>query len=357
MLNLADWKIKKGELFLIAGPCAAETEEQVLAIAKQLSTTNISLFRSGIWKPRTRPNSFEGVGEVGLKWLQRVKKDFGIPVCVEVANTKHVELALKNNMDVLWIGARTTVNPFTVQEIADALEGIDIPVMIKNPVNPDVDLWQGAIERFLNSGKTKVLAIHRGFSTYEKTIYRNRPMWEIPIELKRRMPELPIICDPSHITGNREMIFDVSQKALDLNFDGLMIETHNNPDEALSDSPQQITPDSLKIILAKLEIRKVISDDPQLNSTLEELRKLVDKIDDELLETIVERMQYAEQIGAFKKENGLTIFQPERYNEIVTRMMGNAISKDLSADIIARIWELIHKESIRHQRLVLKKNS
>jgi len=351
---LADWPFRKGPFFLVAGPCAAESREQVMATAHALKGLPVSLFRAGIWKPRTRPNSFEGMGVAALAWLQEMKQHCGLPYCVEVANSEHVEAALKYGADALWIGARTTVNPFTVQEIADALAGIDIPVLIKNPVNPDVDLWTGAMERFLQSGKTRVMAIHRGFSTYHQTIYRNRPMWEIPLELKRRMPGLPLLCDPSHISGKRSLLQEVSQKALDLNFDGLMIETHPNPEEARSDREQQLTPVALHKLLDNLLLRKSGTEDPLLLSSLEELRKEVDRLDDAILQTIAERMELSEEIGKFKQENGLAIYQPERYNEILTRMMGQALAQNLSADLIARIWELIHKESIRHQRLVMR---
>jgi len=350
---LSNWKIKTGFPFIIAGPCAAETREQVWNTAEKIKPLGVHLFRSGIWKPRTRPDSFAGVGEEGLKWLSEIKKYFNLPVTVEVANREHTELALKYGIDVLWIGARTTVNPFLVQEIADTLKGVDVPVMIKNPIHPDLDLWIGAIERIYNAGLRDIIAIHRGFFTSEKTKYRNKPSWEIPIELRRRLPELPIITDASHICGKRDLLQGVSQKALDLGFDGLMLETHITPDKAWSDAEQQVTPDGLKKILQQLIIRQTSSNDPLFRASLEELRTSIDKLDEELITIIAERMQYAEKIGLFKKENNITIFQPERWNEIVETRTLSAKDKNLSPDIIAKIFELIHKESIRKQTEIM----
>ncbi|MEI7802184.1 MAG: bifunctional 3-deoxy-7-phosphoheptulonate synthase/chorismate mutase type II [Bacteroidota bacterium] len=347
------WQFKTGYPFLMAGPCSAESAEQVLSVARELKKQNVHLFRAGVWKPRTRPNSFEGVGEAGLKWLQQVKAETGLPVTVEVASPNHVELALKYDIDVLWIGARTMVSPFAVQSIADSLHGIDIPVIVKNPVNPDLDLWIGGIERIYNSGILNLAAIHRGFSTYDKTKYRNKPLWEIPLELKRRFPSLPLLCDPSHIGGKRELLLQLSQKALDLNFDGLMIEVHPNPDEALSDAQQQITPTVFSELLKQLVIRKRNAEDSVAYSSLEELRILIDKLDEHLLETLNERMNYAEQIGSFKKENGIAIFQPERWNDIVTRIKFLASEKNLSEDIVLKIFDYIQKESIRKQSKVM----
>ncbi|GDX51661.1 cytochrome c4 [Bacteroidota bacterium] len=337
----------------MAGPCSAESAEQVLSIARELKKKPIHLFRAGVWKPRTRPNSFEGAGEEGLKWIHAAKDETGLPTTVEVASPSHVELALKYGIDVLWIGARTMVSPFTVQSIADALRGVDIPVIVKNPVNPDIDLWIGGIERIYNNGITQLAAIHRGFSTYDKSKYRNKPLWEIPLELKRRFPDLPLLCDPSHIGGNRELLLPLSQKALDLNFDGLMIEVHPSPDEALSDAQQQITSKVFSELLNQLVIRKRNAEDSVAYSSLEELRIIIDKIDEHILETLNERMTYAEKIGVFKKENGIAIFQPERWNDIVTRVKFLATEKNLSEDIVLKIFDYIQKESIRKQSGVM----
>lgn len=346
----------KQKPFIIAGPCSAETEAQVLEVAKQLQPLQPQLFRAGIWKPRTRPGAFEGVGKTGLQWLQQVKQQFGYKTTVEVATAQHVEECLKYDIDVLWIGARSTVNPFTVQEIADALKGVDIPVMIKNPVNPDLNLWVGAIERIYYAGIQKIIAIHRGFSAFDKSKYRNEPMWEIPIELKRIFPELFLICDPSHITGKRENIAAVAQKAMDLNFDGLMVETHFDPDNAWSDKEQQITPQRLKKIIDQLIIRETTSDDVFFNKTLEELREIIDKIDDELVKTLRERMNIVEQIGLLKKENNITILQPERWAEIFNTRQDLAKQLQLNPETVYHIFQLIHKESIRRQTEVMNKN-
>jgi chorismate mutase len=301
-----------GEVFtkpiIMAGPCSAETEEQVMNTAIPLAKMGIKIFRAGIWKPRTRPNAFEGVGSEGLRWLQRVKRETGMLVSTEVANVKHVYEALKFGVDIIWIGARTTANPFAVQDIADSLRGVHIPVMVKNPVNPDVDLWIGAIERINNAGIRQMAAIHRGFSSYDKTLYRNSPQWQLPIELRRRIPEMPIITDPSHICGNREFLQDISQKAMDLNFDGLIIETHCNPDKALSDANQQVTPDGLKMILDRLILRDSEVDD-SLMLTLAELRDQIDKLDDKIINLMEERMKVSEKIGQYKKDNNITILQ------------------------------------------------
>lgn len=337
----------------MAGPCSAENAEQVLAAARELKKIPIHLFRAGVWKPRTRPNSFEGAGEEGLKWIKAAKDETGLPSTVEVASPLHVELALKYGVDVLWIGARTMVSPFTVQSIADSLSGTDIPVIVKNPVNPDIDLWIGGIERIYNNGITQLAAIHRGFSTYDKSKYRNKPLWEIPLELKRRYPDLPLLCDPSHIGGKRELLLPLAQKALDLNFDGLMIEVHPSPDEALSDAQQQITPQVFSDLLKALIIRKRNAEESVAYSSLEELRIIIDKLDEHLLETLSERMSYSEKIGVFKKENDIAIFQPERWNEIVNRVKFLAAEKNLSEDIVLKIFDFIQKESIRKQSSVM----
>jgi len=352
---LSEWNIKSGYPFIVAGPCAAESEEQMMTTAKELSNLPVQLFRSGVWKPRTRPNSFEGVGEQGLKWLQQIKKEFALPVTVEVVNTQHVELALKYNIDVLWIGARTTVSPFSVQSIADVLQGVNIPVLIKNPVNPDVELWTGAIERIKSAGIKNIAAVHRGFSAFEKTKYRNKPTWEIPIELKRRFPDLPLLCDPSHICGKTDLLQGVMQKALDLNFEGLMVEVHSHPEKALSDAAQQITPSRFHDLLNQLIIRKKEFDD-DVTPTLEHLRSIIDKLDEQLLDNLAERMHYASQIGLYKKRNGIAIYQPERWNTIVNHVKFLASEKNLSEDLMLKIFDYIHQESIRRQSSVMYEN-
>jgi chorismate mutase len=336
----------------MAGPCSAESEEQVLETAKGVAAAGIKIFRAGIWKPRTRPNAFEGVGSKGLKWLQQVKKETGLLVSTEVANVKHVYEALKYGVDIIWIGARTSANPFAVQDIADSLRGVNIPVMIKNPVNPDVDLWIGAIERINNAGIQQLAAIHRGFSIYDKTIYRNAPQWQIPIELRRRVPDLPIITDPSHIGGSRDLIFDICQKAMDLNFDGLIIETHVNPDKALSDAKQQITPAMLKTILNRLVLR-----DPDVNEqlmlTLAELRDQIDKLDDRLINLLDERMKVSEEIGKYKKENNITILQNKRWDDMLKSRLSLGERKGLSDDFINKLFRAIHQESINKQTRIM----
>lgn len=351
---VSDWKGFKGRPFLIAGPCSAETEEQVMETAKQLAEIKeVSVFRAGIWKPRTRPNSFEGIGTEGLKWLRNVKKETGLMVCTEVANEKHVYEALKYGIDMLWIGARTSVNPFTVQEISDALNGVDIMVLVKNPINPDLELWIGAIERVARAGITRLGAIHRGFSTFEKTIYRNQPNWQLPIELRRRIPELPIICDPSHISGAREYLHEISQKAMDLNFDGLMLESHINPDKALSDAAQQLTPNDLKELLSRLILRSPVASDPRLLDILGELRQQIDVFDDHLLDILEQRMKIAETIGQYKKENNITILQTTRWDEIIRKVLVKGQTKGLSREMIDVIFKAIHQESINHQMRIM----
>ncbi|MCB0479294.1 MAG: bifunctional 3-deoxy-7-phosphoheptulonate synthase/chorismate mutase type II [Crocinitomicaceae bacterium] len=340
---------------VIAGPCSAESEEQVLDIAKQLKDQNIEIYRAGIWKPRTRPNSFEGVGSVGLDWLKLVKQEYGLKITTEVANVKHVYEALKAGVDILWIGARTTVNPFAIQEIADALKGVDIPVLVKNPINPDVDLWQGAIERIAGAGIDKIGAIHRGFSSFDKSKYRNIPKWELPIELRRRMPEIPMICDPSHISGRRDLIEAVSQKSLDLNYDGLMIETHNNPDEAWSDAKQQVSPSQLKEILSNLVLRNVNSKDPALLHDLEELRGQIDAYDKELFKILEERMKVAVKIGEYKKAHNITVLQPERWQEILNKTIEEGKAHDLSSEFVTKLFTAIHQESINKQTKLMRK--
>lgn len=341
--------------FLISGPCSAETPEQLLTIAQQLKEkVKLDVLRAGIWKPRTRPNSFEGIGEEALKWLLDVKNELDLTTTVEVANTKHVELALKNEVDILWIGARTSVNPFSVQEIADVLKGVDIPVMVKNPINPDLQLWIGAIERIQNVGINKIAAIHRGFSAYGISTYRNKPMWEIPIELKRLYPDLPLICDPSHIGGKRDMIASISQKAMDLTFDGLMIESHHTPDEAWSDAQQQVTPDTLKSILNNIIIR-----DSEFNTDtlleLNSLRAKIDSLDEVILDRIAKRMDLTELIGQLKKEQNIPILQVERWNAIIETFSQLAHELGLSKKFTSEFLNAIHTESIRKQTIIMNK--
>lgn len=339
---------------IIAGPCSAETEEQVLLTARGLKDIEgLRYYRAGVWKPRTRPNSFEGNGEKALPWLQEVKKQLGIPVIVEVATADHLELCLRYGMDGVWIGARTTVNPFTVQEIADALRGTDIPVLVKNPINPDLKLWIGALERIAGAGITKLAAIHRGFQSGENTVYRYAPKWDIAIELMSEMPELTVICDPSHITGKRSMIAETSQKAMDLGMHGLMIEAHPDPDKAWSDAAQQVTPAVLKEILKGLHIRHYTSNDPVFGNQLERLRRMVDSIDEELLEVIAKRMRLIEKIGNYKRENNITIFQPQRLSEIRETRNDFGQKLHLEEDFIRKILKDLHDESIRFQTEIL----
>lgn len=330
---------------VIAGPCSAETEEQVMDTAKQLAKNGIKIYRAGIWKPRTKPGGFEGVGEIGLPWLQKVKEETGMYVSTEVATAKHVEAALKADIDILWVGARTSANPFAVQEIADSLKGVDIPVLIKNPVNPDLDLWIGAIERIYNAGIRKLGAIHRGFSSYDKKIYRNLPQWHIPIELHRRLPNMPIICDPSHIGGRRELIASISQQAMDLSFDGLIIESHICPDKAWSDASQQITPDILQFIINKLVIREGV----QTTESLADLRLQIDNIDNDLLEMLSKRMRISREIGTFKKEHNMPVLQANRYDEIMQKRVILGESMGMSPEFVTKILEAIHEESVRQQ--------
>ena len=338
---------------VIAGPCSAETEEQVLKIAHDLKDTDVNYYRAGIWKPRTRPGNFEGVGALGLKWLQKVKQETGLKTATEVANRAHVELALEHDIDMLWIGARSTVSPFIVQEIADALEGTDKIVLVKNPVNPDLALWLGAIERLSSANIKKLGVIHRGFSTYEKTKYRNNPEWQLPIELQTRFPDLPLINDPSHITGKRDMIFDVSQTALDLNFDGLMIETHFDPDNAWSDAAQQVTPSTLVQIMNDLRIRKETDPEAEYNAELSNLRAQIDVVDNQVIELLGKRMKVADHIGALKKQKNVAVLQSKRWNEILGSMVLEGESKGLSEEFILKLFKAIHQESINHQEKVI----
>ncbi|MGB5436590.1 MAG: bifunctional 3-deoxy-7-phosphoheptulonate synthase/chorismate mutase type II [Maribacter sp.] len=339
---------------VIAGPCSAETEEQVLKIAHELKDTDVNYYRAGIWKPRTRPGNFEGVGALGLKWLQKVKAETGLKTATEVANKAHVELALEHDIDLLWVGARSTVSPFIVQEIADALAGTDKIVLIKNPVNPDLSLWLGAVERLYSSNIKNLGVIHRGFSTYEKTKYRNIPEWQLAIELQTKFPDLPLINDPSHITGNRDMIFDVSQTALDLNFDGLMIETHFDPDNAWSDAAQQVTPKNLVQIMKDLRIRKETNEEAEFKSKLSNLRTQIDIIDNQLIDILGKRMKIADGIGSLKKQKNVAILQSTRWNSILGSMILEGESKGLSEEFILRMFKAIHQESINHQEKVMQ---
>ena len=339
---------------VIAGPCSAETEEQVLKIAHSLKNTDVSFFRAGIWKPRTRPGMFEGVGALGLQWLQRVKEETGLKTATEVANKDHVKLALEHDIDMLWIGARSTVSPFIIQEIADELEGTDKIILVKNPVNPDLPLWIGALERLQRAGIKNLGVIHRGFSTYEKTKYRNIPEWQLAIELQNKFPNLPLICDPSHITGKRDLIFDVSQTALDLNFDGLMIETHCNPDAAWSDAAQQITPEQLIKIMANLRIRNTSVNEKNYVSQLGDLRSRIDIIDDQLLDLLKKRMDIADEIGALKKTNNVAILQNTRWHEILGKVILEGEQRNLSEEFVIQVFKAIHQESINRQERVVR---
>ena len=339
---------------VIAGPCSAETESQVLGIAHELKNSDVSIFRAGIWKPRTRPGNFEGVGSIGLKWLQKVKKETGLLVTTEVANANHVKIALDHDIDVLWIGARSTVSPFIVQEIADALKNTDKIVLLKNPVSPDLSLWYGGIERLYTANIKKLGVIHRGFSTYSKTKFRNNPEWQIPIELQNKFPDLPLICDPSHICGRRDIIKQTSQKALDLNFDGLMIETHNDPDNAWSDAAQQITPKTLINLMKDLVIRKESLEERSFINELENLRIKIDNADSQILDIIGNRMKVSEEIGKIKKNQNVAILQSARWNDILEKMISDGKEKGLSEDFILKIFKAIHQESINHQEKILK---
>jgi chorismate mutase len=334
---------------IITGPCSAESEEQVLETAHSIAAKGIRMFRAGIWKPRTKPGGFEGVGEIGLQWLKRVKKETGMYIATEVATREHVFEALKAGIDLFWIGARTTVNPFAVQEIADSLKGIDIPILIKNPVNPDLELWIGAIERIYSAGIRRIGVIHRGFSSYDKKIYRNLPLWHIPIELRRRMPELPIFCDPSHIGGKRELIVPLAQQAMDLSFDGLIIESHCNPDAAWSDKEQQISPDVLDYVLNLLVIRDVV----RTTENLSELRRQIDNIDEQLLELLAKRMRISREIGVYKKEHNMPVLQSPRYSEILEKRSRMGENMELNPDFVSEILKDIHEESVRQQMIIM----
>lgn len=352
MVNLFENQKKP---ILIAGPCSAETEEQVIETAIRLAKTGkIDVLRAGIWKPRTRPGAFEGIGAKGLPWLQKAKELTGLPIAVEVAKTSHVELCLEFGVDILWIGARTTVNPFAVQEIADALRGIDIPVFLKNPINPDLALWLGGMERLQKVGLTKLGAIHRGFSSAGEKIYRNRPQWQIAIDFKTAMPEIPMINDPSHITGRRDLLHKVAQKAMDLNFDGLMIESHITPDTAWSDAAQQITPEVYGQLISDLIIREYDPKDLKEKTKLDRLRKEIDMIDEEIMGILASRMKIAREIGMYKKENNMTILQSERWKEVLSKFVERGTQNGLSEEFITRVIKSIHDESIEQQEKIME---
>ncbi len=340
--------------WIIAGPCSAESQEQLLATAKAIQS-DTDLFRAGVWKPRTRPNSFEGIGEQALEWLKVVKQETKLRIATEVANAQHVEKCMQAGIDVLWLGARTTVNPFYVQEIAEALKGVDIPVFVKNPLHPELSLWIGALERLNKVGVNQLVAIHRGFFTLEQSAFRNEPKWEIPIRLKKKCPELPIICDPSHISGNTAMIQEVAQTALDLNMDGLMVETHIFPQNALSDAEQQITPKQLTNLISSLVLRETSAEDKNFNAQLKKIRKSIDEVDMRLLQVMGERTKLVQEIGRFKKENSVTILQIERWFEILKTRQDMGISCDLENQMVSELFELIHKHSILTQSDIMKK--
>ena len=337
--------------FVIAGPCSAETEEQVMTTAKQLAGKGCHMFRAGVWKPRTKPGGFEGNGEKALPWMKQVKEETNMLVATEVATPEHVELALKYGIDVLWIGARTSANPFAMQLLADSLKGVDVPVLVKNPVNPDLELWIGALERINGAGITRLAAVHRGFSSYEKKLYRNAPMWQIPIELHRRIPTLPIFCDPSHIGGRRDLIAPLCQQAMDLGFDGLLVESHCSPDDAWSDAAQQVTPDILDYILSMLVIREKVD----LGEDLASLRKKIDEVDNDLIELLARRMRISRKMGEYKKEKGMTIVQPKRYTEILDKRGAQGSLLGIAPACVKNIFEHIHEESVRQQMEVINK--
>ncbi len=338
---------------VIAGPCSAESEQQVFETAKALKASGVEVLRAGIWKPRTRPNCFEGVGAEGLVWMRRVQRELGMKISTEVANVKHVYEALKAGVDMLWVGARTSANPFAMQEIADALKGTDIPVLVKNPVNPDVELWIGALERLNMAGLRKIGVIHRGFSTYGKSKYRNVPQWQLPIEIKRRFPDLLMICDPSHISGKREYIHEISQQAMDLGFDGLIVESHICPEIALSDAAQQVTPMNLSEILGKLIIREVDSENVEYKENIDELRAKIDVIDNDLLDLLASRMKVSDEIGKYKKQNNITILQPGRWDSILGKVFEKGTAKGLDNEFLEKVFKAIHQASIDRQTAIM----
>ena len=337
--------------FVIAGPCSAESEEQVMSTARQLKELGCHNFRAGVWKPRTKPGGFEGHGEKALPWMKRVKEETGMLVATEVATPEHVELALKYGIDIFWVGARTSANPFAVQALADALKGVDVPVFVKNPINPDLELWIGALERLNAAGVKRLGAIHRGFSSYDKKIYRNLPMWQIPIELRRRYPQLPLISDPSHIGGRRELIAPLSQQAMDLGFDGLIVESHCSPDEAWSDAAQQVTPEVLDFIIEHLIVR----DNVEMTESLISLRKQIDEMDDQLMDLLTRRMRVSREIALYKKEHNMGVVQTRRYTEILDKRGAQGSLCGMDETFVRRIYEAIHEESVRQQMEIINK--
>ncbi|MHC4559892.1 MAG: chorismate mutase [Planctomycetota bacterium] len=350
MSEISTWLKSDKIPWVIAGPCSAESEQQVLSTARELTKSpHVKAFRAGVWKPRTRPNTFEGVGKVGLEWLKAVKAETSLPTTTEVANAQHVELCLDNDVDILWIGARTTVNPFLVQEIANALKGVDVPVLVKNPINAELGLWLGAIERLYHAGIKKLAAIHRGFSTYVELEYRNRPNWQIPIELKRLVPKLPLICDPSHIAGNRDFIEPISQTALDLGIEGLMIETHIDPDRALSDSKQQITPDVLIDMLDRLRARNTAITDKQVKGKIAHMRAEISQVDSQIIQDLAERMRWVEEIGKLKQKHNISVLQISRWENLLQDHMSRAKQFGLDTEFIKAIFELIHAQAVKRQ--------
>ena len=339
--------------FIIAGPCSAESEEQMISTAVHLAAQGIKVFRAGVWKPRTKPGGFEGMGSAGLEWLSNVKRETGLKTATEVANSKHVEEALKSGVDILWIGARTTTNPFAVQEVAEAAGGSGVPVLVKNPVNPDLELWIGAVERLISCGTDNIAFVHRGFGAYEKGLFRNQPQWHIPIELKRRIPSATILCDPSHIGGRRDLIYPISQQAMDLGFDGLMVETHINPSVALSDKEQQITP----ALLEKITKLLVIRNRTEPSEYLADLRREIDELDDRLLNVLSKRMSISREIGKYKMDNNMQVLQPLRYDKMVTSRIAQALGLELDEEFVKQILESIHEESVRQQFEIINKMS
>ncbi len=353
VLPLSSWIDTNGKPLIIAGPCSAETEEQVTETVTRIAKEGYAhVIRAGVWKPRTRPGSFEGMGEAALPWLAAVKKETGLPIAVEVATPQHIELALKYGIDILWIGARTTVNPFNVQDLADALKGVDVPVLIKNPVNPDLALWVGAFERIAGAGIKKMAAIHRGFSNAQETKYRNSPMWQLAVELKTLFPQLPIIGDPSHMAGKRAYLFELAQRALDLNYDGLIIESHRNPDDAWSDASQQLTPEALGEMLRELEVRKP-SYGEDFQSELDRLRQKIDNIDRELLEVLAARMAVVEKLGEYKRDNSVAVLQLDRWKQVHNSRAEQGKKLNLYPEMVEELFKLIHMESIRKQTEVM----
>ncbi len=353
IIPLSDWIPKGSSPLVISGPCSAESYTQVMDVALKLAAIpQVRVFRAGLWKPRTRPSAFEGVGEVGLQWLKDVQQETGLLTAVEVARPEHVEACLKNNVDILWLGARTVVNPFSVQELSEVLKGVDIPVMVKNPLNPDISLWLGALERLNQAGIRKLAAIHRGFYYYRHALYRNQPMWEIPIELQRQIPDLPVICDPSHICGRRDLLLQVSQKALDLEMAGLMIESHIDPDHALTDANQQITPFDLETLLGSLIVRQTTGN-KEFETKLEMLRREIDKMDAELLDILSRRMKIVDEIGQYKKENNITILQIRRWSDIIFDRLNLGSRIGLDREFLLQMLQLVHEESIRRQEGIM----